>query len=138
MPRVTKKHLDFLAECDFLLLQSKQLRKEIDLRLNNQQQTKGVRTMEGMDKRVEALWLKTFKLCGVYDHPKRLTMGQKEHQKLLLVALQNEIECSGRLLTNKKLEVWRDYYAEEESEDMVVEEKPKAKKKRASKKGVSE
>lgn len=106
--------------------------------MNNQQQTKGVYAMDSMDKRVEALWLKTFKLCGVYDHPKRLTLGQKEHQKLLVVALQNEIECSGRSPTNKKFEMWREYYDEEESDDAVVEEKPKAKKKRASKKGVSE
>ena len=63
-----------------------------------------------MDKHEEALWTKTFKLCGVYAHPEELTKRQREHQKLLLCALHTEENLIGQWAKNKKLALWADWY----------------------------
>jgi len=118
--RVTQKHLDFLESCEVLLASSKKLRKKLDLQLDNG--TKGDTTMTDdsiMDKKREAIWSKTFKLCGVNMHPIKLTKSKREHQRLLLEALHAESEGLGTLPASRKFGIWWVWYNSDDSKDSV-------------------
>ena len=62
-----------------------------------------------MDKKEEALWIKTFKLCGLYKHPSKLTNSQKKHQRLLLDAISQNPKAWPE---SEKLQEWYTWHEE--------------------------
>lgn len=67
-----------------------------------------------MEKNNQALWVKTFRLCGLYKHPERLTKPQRRHQKLLVYAVADDIQ---NWPEHSHIARWYDWYENEASKE---------------------